>query len=67
MVQTCSTPGDADVVILDGHLALYCDELRAVMEERWWENATEVGKRVRDLSVFRLVSNFVREKRLAGD
>ena len=37
------------------------------MEERWWDNATEVGKRVRDLSVFRLVSNFVREKRLAGD
>ncbi|MEC9378575.1 MAG: hypothetical protein VX528_06375 [Candidatus Latescibacterota bacterium] len=32
MVQTCSTPGDADVVILDGHLALYYDELRAVMD-----------------------------------
>ena len=49
------------------HLGMTYAELRAVMEERWWDNATEVGKRVRDLSVFRLVSNFVREKRLAGD
>jgi HEAT repeat protein len=49
------------------HLGLGYAELRATADERWWRKATEAAEEVQDLSVFRLISNFVRRKRIAGD
>lgn len=49
------------------HLGMTFAELRAVADERWWKKTTESAEQVKDLSVFRLITNFVRQKRIAGD
>ena len=49
------------------HMGLGLAELRALRGEKWWSKSFEAARRVRDLSVFNLVSNFVRAKRVAGD
>jgi hypothetical protein len=49
------------------HMGLEWARLRETRDERWWDKSQEAARNVRDLSVFRLVTNFVREKRLAGD
>jgi HEAT repeat protein len=49
------------------HLGLSYADLRAVRDEKWWKKATESAEQVKDLSVLRLITNFVRQKRIAGD
>ena len=49
------------------HMGYSLDKLRQTKKERWWKSRTDAAKEVDDLSAFRLLTNFVREKRLRGD
>lgn len=49
------------------HMGLRYDELRAIEGEKFWSKNSQAAQHVLDLSVFRIVSNFVREKRIAAD
>lgn len=46
------------------HMGLALDRLRVVKGEKWWDSALKASKEITDLSVFRLVTNFVRLRRL---
>ena len=48
------------------HMGLSYEELRAKKKEKFWKSAAKAGREVMDLSVFKLVTNFVRLKRLYG-
>ena len=49
------------------HMGLTYAELREIAGEKFWKSTQNAARAVRDLSVFRLVSNFVRAKRVSGD
>jgi HEAT repeat protein len=49
------------------HMGLRYDELREIDGEKFWSKNSQAAQHVLDLSVFRIVSNFVREKRIAAD
>jgi len=49
------------------HMGLRYDELREIEGEKFWSKNSQAAQHVLDLSVFRIVSNFVREKRIAAD
>ena len=42
-------------------------DLREVRKDKFWKKSQTSAENVKDLSVFRLVTNFVRQKRIAGD
>ncbi|MDZ4772621.1 MAG: HEAT repeat domain-containing protein [Planctomycetota bacterium] len=46
------------------HMGLPLDKLRAVKNAEWWSNSEKASREITDLSVFRLVTNFVRLRRL---
>jgi hypothetical protein len=58
------TPLDRQAYAVD-HMGLGLDRLRALRHEKWWDSATKASKEITDLSVFRLVTNFVRLRRLS--
>lgn len=45
------------------HMGLPLDELRKNKGEKWWENSVRASEQIQDLSVFRLVTNIVKERR----
>lgn len=47
------------------HMGLSFEDLRKERDEGFWERSQEAAEKVKDLSVFRLVMNFVREQRAA--
>lgn len=47
------------------HMGLSFDKWRATRTEAYWKQAPKAGKSVPDLSAFRLLTNFVRSKRMA--
>jgi hypothetical protein len=49
------------------HMGLSMGKLRLVSGEKWWKSRDKASKNVDDMSAFRLLTNFVREKRLRGD
>ncbi|MDF1837458.1 MAG: hypothetical protein P1V35_06310, partial [Planctomycetota bacterium] len=49
------------------HMGLSMSNLRAMVKEKWWKSREKAAKNVDDMSAFRLLTNFVREKRLRGD
>lgn len=49
------------------HMGLSWSDWRNSRDEKYWSRATEAAREVRDLSVFRLLTNFVRAKRIAGE
>ncbi|MCA9000539.1 MAG: HEAT repeat domain-containing protein [Planctomycetes bacterium] len=49
------------------HMGLTMQKLRQVIKEKWWKSRDKAAKNVDDMSAFRLLTNFVREKRLRGD
>ena len=49
------------------HMGLSYADLREVRKAGFWKKSQEAAKEVKDLSVFRLITNFVRQKRIAGD
>lgn len=42
------------------HMGLSYEDLRAIAGEKYWDNSLRASEKVLDLSVFRLVTNFVR-------
>lgn len=48
------------------HMGLSLQKLRDVREEKWWKSRAKAAKEVDDLSAFRILTNFVREKRMNG-
>jgi hypothetical protein len=42
------------------------ERIRATAKEKFWDSNMKASKEVRDLSVFKLVTNFVRLRRLEG-
>lgn len=48
------------------HMGLSYERLRATRAEKWWSSNQRAAREVRDLSVFELVTNFVRERRILG-
>ena len=48
------------------HMGLSLAELRATREEKYWDSTNKASQEVRDLSVFKLVTNFVRLRRIEG-
>lgn len=45
------------------HMGLPLDELRKNKGEKWWDNSVRASEQIQDLSVFRLVTNIVKERR----
>lgn len=62
--QGLKKPIDRQAYAVD-HMGLALDKLRAIRAEPWWDNNAKASKEITDLSVFRLVTNFVRLRRLA--
>ena len=48
------------------HMGLDYERLRATKDADWWDSSVKAAREVRDLSVFELVTNFVRLRRIAG-
>lgn len=48
------------------HMGLSPVQLRAVKDESWWSSTAKTAAEISDLSVFRILTNFVREKRIRG-
>ncbi|MAF65737.1 MAG: hypothetical protein CMJ84_08775 [Planctomycetes bacterium] len=48
------------------HMGLSHARLRETRKAKWWENNLKAAREVRDLSVFQLVTNFVRLRRIQG-
>ena len=48
------------------HMGLKPLQLRALGEEKWWKSTSAAAGEVFDLSVFRILTNFVRAKRIRG-
>ncbi|MCE9636234.1 MAG: HEAT repeat domain-containing protein [Planctomycetes bacterium] len=55
------TAADRKAYALD-HLGMTYDEIRKISDATW-DNGTKAGKEAKDLSAFRFITNFVREKR----
>lgn len=49
------------------HMGLTYAELRELRGAKFWKKSQAAAEEVQDLSVLRLVTNFVRQKRIAGD
>ncbi len=47
------------------HMGLSLERLREVRKERWWKSRSKAAAEVDDLSAFRILTNFVREKRIS--
>ena len=48
------------------HMGLSLAELRTTREAKFWDSTNKASQEVRDLSVFNLVTNFVRLRRIEG-
>lgn len=48
------------------HMGLSLERLRAVGDEKWWRSRSKAAQEIDDLSAFRILTNFVREKRING-
>ncbi|HEX6884514.1 MAG TPA: HEAT repeat domain-containing protein [Planctomycetota bacterium] len=49
------------------HFGLTYEKLRELRKEKWWSKTSATAEHVKDLSVFRLITNFVWLKRLAEE
>lgn len=49
------------------HFGLTYEKLRELRREKWWSKTSATAEHVKDLSVFRLITNFVWLKRLAEE
>jgi HEAT repeat protein len=66
MAQGLKKPVDRQAYAVD-HMGLSYEALRDNRNESYWGNNHRAAQVIQDLSVFRLVTNFVRLRRLAGD
>lgn len=61
-VQGLESATDRQAWAVD-HMGLPLEELRKTKKEKWWESDTKAAAEIQDLSVFRLVTNVVKERR----
>jgi hypothetical protein len=59
LAEGLRTPRDRQAYAVD-HMGTSYETLRKIRGERWWDQATKASQQVLDLSVFRLLTNFVR-------
>ena len=59
------TPEDRMAYAVD-HMGTSFERIRATAKDKFWESNVKASREVRDLSVFKLVTNFVRLRRLEG-
>jgi len=59
------TPEELQGYAVD-HMGLSLERLREVADEKWWKSRSKAAKEIDDLSAFRILTNFVREKRING-
>ena len=48
------------------HMGTTFERIRATQKERFWDSNPRASKQIRDLSVFKLITNFVRLRRIEG-
>jgi HEAT repeat protein len=48
------------------HMGLSLQRLREIADEKWWKSRSKAAQEIDDLSAFRILTNFVREKRING-
>jgi hypothetical protein len=48
------------------HMGLTLERLRELRSAAWWKSRAKAAREVDDLSAFRILTNFVREKRMNG-
>jgi hypothetical protein len=48
------------------HMGASLEEIRSTYKEKFWDSNQKASERIRDYSVFRLVTNFVRLRRIEG-
>ncbi|WP_419191036.1 HEAT repeat domain-containing protein [Saltatorellus ferox] len=48
------------------HMGYSLKDLRRTRDEKWWKSPSKAAAEIADLSVFRILTNFVREKRING-
>jgi len=48
------------------HMGASLEEIRSTYKEKFWDSNQKAAERIRDYSVFRLVTNFVRLRRIEG-
>lgn len=58
-------PADRQAYAVD-HLGLEPEDLRKIVDEKFWKSNHEAARHVFDESAFRFITNFVRKKRLDG-
>ena len=63
MAEGLKTREDRQAYAVD-HMGLSWTDLRASRDEKYWDNSLRASEKVADLSVFRLVTNFVSRWRL---
>jgi HEAT repeat protein len=64
VVQGLKTAQDRQAYAFD-HMGLDYATWRKTQGEKWWDNALKAAAQVPDLSAFRFLTNFVRQKRLS--
>ncbi len=63
--KSLKKPAELQAYAID-HLGLTYEELRESKDEKYWKSTSKAAGHVLDLSVFKLITNFVRLKRLHG-
>jgi hypothetical protein len=48
------------------HMGTTFEKIRATSQEKFWDSNPRASKEIRDLSVFKLITNFVRLRRIEG-
>lgn len=56
-------PQERQAFALD-HMGISYAKIRETLKEKWWSSNTKAAEEIRDLSVFNLITNFVRARRI---
>lgn len=59
------TPEDRMAYAID-HMGISFEKIRETRGEKWWSSNMKASNEIRDLSVFNLITNFVRARRIEG-
>jgi len=57
------TPEDRMAFAVD-HMGISLQKIRETRDEKWWSGSMKASREIRDLSVFTLITNFVRARRI---
>jgi hypothetical protein len=63
---SCETAEERQAWAIDPRRSLEWERWRATRKEKFWGNALRASEAIHDLSSFRFVTNFVRQRRIAA-